>query len=72
MPVRRGRGSWSFAKSGTNWIFTDEDGTVEIYDASFRVTSITFRGGYSWTYAYDANGRNTSVIDSLGRAVTFA
>lgn len=42
--------SWSLAKSGTNWVFTDEDGTVEIYDASFRVTSITFPGGYSWTY----------------------
>jgi RHS repeat-associated protein len=64
--------SWSFAKSGTNWVFTDEDGTVEVYDASFRITSITFRGGYSWTYAYDAGGRNTSVTDSLGRAVTFA
>lgn len=64
--------SWSFAKSGTNWVFTDEDGTVEIYDANFRVTSITFPGGYGWTYAYDANGRNTSVSDSLGRTVTFS
>ncbi|MDE0854507.1 MAG: DUF6531 domain-containing protein, partial [Nevskia sp.] len=63
--------SWSLQQISGGWQFIDEDGTVELYNAAFQLTSIAYRGGYTQTLAYDGNGNNTSVSDSLGRQIQF-
>jgi YD repeat-containing protein len=54
------------------WKLTDADDTVEIYDSDGKLLSITTRGGYQQTLAYNAGGKPESVTDSYGRQLTFA
>lgn len=63
--------SWSLTQNSSGFVFTDEDGTVENYNTALRLTSIVFRGGYTQTLGYDANGNNTTVTDSFGRQIGF-
>ncbi|MDB5973682.1 MAG: hypothetical protein JWR07_442, partial [Nevskia sp.] len=64
--------SWSLVQNASGWVFTDMDGTVENYNSSGQLTSVAYRGGYTQTLAYDGNGNNISVSDSLGRLIQFA
>jgi RHS repeat-associated protein len=51
--------------------FIDEDGTVETYNNFNQVVSIVRPSGYTLTFNYDSEGRNTSVVDTFGRQITF-
>lgn len=69
-PTRRDV-SWSLVATGSGWAFTDEDGSVEIYDSNGQLLSINKLGGYTQTLNYDSNGNLSSVVDSFGRQITF-
>jgi YD repeat-containing protein len=58
-------------QAGSNWEYTDIDDSVDVYDSTFRLTSIRQRNGYTQTLAYDGSGNLASVTDSYGRALTF-
>jgi RHS repeat-associated protein len=51
----------------TGWRYTDEENTVELYNAAGRLTSITTRSGLAQTLAYDVAGNLASVTDSFGK-----
>ena len=52
--------------------YTTGSGTIEIYDVSGQLVSITNHTGLSQTYQYDGNGHLTSVTDPFGRQMLFA
>ena len=54
-------------QSGSLWILTDSDDSVETYSASGLLTSIQQRDGYAQTMQYNGNNQLTSVTDSFGR-----
>ncbi len=62
----------TLTNSGTTWIFTDSDDTVEAYTQSGAeaiLNTIKLRNGYTQTMNY-TSGQLTSVSDSYGRALT--
>jgi RHS repeat-associated protein len=77
-------GTWSTSSSprhnikikistdGTYWYITDDADTVDKYDATGKLLTITYRNGYSQALTYDASNNNTVVTDSFGRYITFA
>ena len=50
------------------WKFYGDDDSVELYDGSGRLTSITDRHGWTQVVTYDASG--LTVTDAFGRKVT--
>ena len=62
-----------FVVNGTGWKYTDTDDTVELYDASKRLASITRRDGIGVTLTYDTvdTRKLVTVIDTYGRALSF-
>jgi RHS repeat-associated protein len=52
------------------WRFTDAQDTVELYDVSGKLTSLTTRSGLTQTLTYDTNGRLATVTDHHGRQLT--
>jgi YD repeat-containing protein len=58
-------------KNGVNFELTTTDDTLWTFDATYRLTQIKFRGGYTQTLTYDTAGNNTVVTDSFGRTLTF-
>ncbi len=63
--------AWTLVASGTDWVFTDEDGTVETYNADGELIEIDKPGGETLTLAYDVDGNNTTVTDASSRVITF-
>jgi hypothetical protein len=77
-----GSGGWEgvsdldvqIAQSGSNWVLTDWNDTVETYSSTGLLLSIRMRNGYTQTLNYvqsaGCGGANllTSVSDSYGRA----
>ena len=61
----------SLAASGSDWILTRDDQTVETYDSTGKLTSIEKPNGYTRTLSYDGNGDLATVIDSYGRQISF-
>jgi RHS repeat-associated protein len=61
--------------SGSAWVLTDHDDTVETYGSSsvgsLQLTSITARGGYTQTLSYNSNAQISAVTDSYGRTLSF-
>jgi RHS repeat-associated protein len=57
-------------QTGGGYLFTDEQDSVEAYNANGQLVSITARGGYQQTLTY-TNGLVSSVSDSFGRTLTF-
>ena len=57
--------------SGSNWILTNSDDTVEFYNASGVLTTIQARNGYTQTLQYNGS-QLVSVTDSFGRSLQFA
>ena len=51
------------------WRLTTADRTVELYDPSGRLTSITQSSGVSLALTYDASGRLSTVTDPFGNQV---
>jgi YD repeat-containing protein len=62
-------------QSGSDWILTDSDDTVETYTpasgSGVHLASIRMRNGYTQTLQYDQNNLLTSVTDSYGRSLQF-
>lgn len=62
------------SSSGSNWLLTDANDTVETYTSSGGkglLSSIKLRNGYTQTLIY-ASGTLASVSDSYGRALTLS
>ncbi|WP_223246883.1 DUF6531 domain-containing protein, partial [Sulfuriferula thiophila] len=56
----------------TGWRYTiAADDSVEAYDATGKLLSITDRNGQTQTLAYDTNNHLISVTDAMGRQLTF-
>ena len=53
----------------SGWRLTTADRTVELYDPSGRLTSITQSSGESLALTYDASGRLSTVTDPFGNQV---
>ena len=53
----------------SGWRLTTADRTVELYDPSGRLTSITQSSGVSLALTYDASGRLSTVTDPFGNQV---
>jgi RHS repeat-associated protein len=53
------------------WSLTDERDTVETYDSTGKLLTITRRDGQRQTLAYDASNRLLSVTDDYGRSLGF-
>ncbi|MEO8392107.1 MAG: RHS repeat-associated core domain-containing protein [Chloroflexota bacterium] len=56
-------------QSGSNWLLTDGDKTVETYNSTGVLQSIAFLDGYTQTLTY-TSGKLTTVADNLGRSLT--
>ncbi len=56
---------------GSGWQLIDNNNTLETYNTSGRLLSITNRDGRTQTLGYDVNGRLNTVTDDTGRALTF-
>ena len=63
---------YSLTTDGTNWYLKNNTDSVDQYDSSGVLQTISYRGGYVQTLTYDGSGNNTVVSDSLGRSITFA
>lgn len=63
--------AWSLVKISTGWQFSDEDGTLETYDAAGKLISIAGPDGYLQTLTYNAAGFVSAVTDSLNRTISF-
>ena len=64
----------TLAVRGSTYILTLHDDTVETYMAGgeeAKLTSITYRGGYSQTLAYNGSGQLATVTDTYGRRLAF-
>jgi len=60
--------------SGSTYTIKFHDDTVETYIAVGKkgaLSSITYRGGYTQTMAYNGSGQLSTVTDSYGRKLTF-
>lgn len=61
--------SFRLSTTGNGYRLIDEDDSVELYNSTGVLQSITRRGGYSLSFSY-ANGKLGTVTDSFGRALT--
>lgn len=63
------------SQSGSNWLLTTSDDTVETYTASGtglpQLNSIRFQDAYCQTLSYNGNGQLFSVADTNNRRLTF-
>jgi len=77
-----GSGTWStdtdirlqLSSSGSNWLLTDPDDTVETYSSSGGrglLSSIRLRNGYTQTLSY-SSGNLSTVTDSYGRTLALS
>lgn len=57
--------------SGSVWILTNRDDSVETYNASGMLTSISTRDGYTQALQYNGGNQLQTVTDSFGRALQF-
>ena len=57
-----------FAVTGSGFTVTDENDSVETYNAAGTLLSITSRAGVVLTMGYDANQRLSGVTDSFGNS----
>jgi YD repeat-containing protein len=61
----------NIAGSG-NWRYTvAADDSVEIYDTTGKLLTLTDRAGHTQTLSYDAAGKLTAVTDTFGRSLSF-
>ncbi|HKE95232.1 MAG TPA: hypothetical protein VKB34_13050, partial [Povalibacter sp.] len=67
-----GGASATLESVGTGWKIVLADSSVELYDASARLTSITTRTGRAATISYDVNGRISTVSDDFGETLAFS
>lgn len=63
--------SLRLAVTSGGFTVTDDQDTVEQYDTSGKLQSITNRDGVTQTLTYNANGQLTSVVDSFGHSLAF-
>ncbi|MDO8894872.1 MAG: hypothetical protein Q7U93_07890, partial [Nitrosomonas sp.] len=56
---------------GNQWVLTTIRDTIEHYDTTGKLLSITNRDGRTQTLSYDANDRLSTVTDDTGRALSF-
>lgn len=59
----------TFVTSGSNYIYTLSDNTVEKYDTNKRLTRIEYQGGGAVNLAYNGSGQLTSVTNENGRQI---
>lgn len=63
----------TLATAGAGWQLNDGDGTVTVFNASGRPTSITDTRGHTQTIAYDGSGRASVVTDVVtGHTLTLS
>jgi RHS repeat-associated protein len=67
----------TLVQSGSNWVLTDSDDTVETYGppdstSHCQLLTIKARDGYTQTLSYNSNGQLTTVTDSYNRTLTLA
>ena len=58
-------------QSGSFWILTDSDDTVETYNAVGQLLSIQARDGYTQMLSYNGNNQLATVSDSFNRQLQF-
>lgn len=63
---------YTLTTDGTYWYLKSPEDTVDKFDNTGRLLTITYRGGYAQTLTYDGSGNNTVVADSLGRQISFS
>ena len=56
---------------GSGWQLITSEDTIETYNTSGKLLSITNRDGRKQTLTYDTNGRLSTVTDDTGRALSF-
>ncbi|MBP6076795.1 MAG: RHS repeat protein, partial [Nitrosomonas sp.] len=56
---------------GSGWQLITADDTIETYNTSGKLLSISSRDGRTQTLGYDANGRLITVTDDVGRTLSF-
>ena len=66
----------TLTNSGSTWMLTDHDDTVETYTTnsagtSAQLNTIVARNGSTQTLAYNSSGQLATVTDSYGRTLTF-
>lgn len=61
--------SLRFAQTSNGFTLTDDDDTVETYNANGVLQSITRRSGVVQTLSYDSQGHLSSVTDSFGHSL---
>jgi YD repeat-containing protein len=57
-------------QTGSGYLLTDTNDTVEAYDTNGKLLSVTARGGIAQTMSYDSAGRLSTVVDSFGHKLT--
>ena len=62
--------SLRFAVTGSGYTLTDDSDTVETYNSSGTLLSITTPAGVVQTMSYDGNGLWLSATDSFGNSIT--
>jgi len=80
LPFSQSGGTWQgdsdvrgrLSQTAAGWTYKTARGTVERYDASGVLQSITRRGGYTQTLGYDASGNLATVTGPFGRVLTLA
>lgn len=60
------------ATADTQFSFTDTGGSVELYNGSGQIQSITRPGGLTHTFAYDSSGNLIRVSDGFGHSLSFS
>jgi YD repeat-containing protein len=58
--------------TGSGFTVTDDQDTVEQYDVSGHLQSITSRTGVTQTLSYNTAGQLASVVDTFGHSLTFS
>lgn len=64
--------SLRLAQTGNGFTLTDNNDTVETYNASGVLQSITYRDGIVQTLSYNSNGQLSGVADSFGHSLAIA
>lgn len=62
---------YTLSLAGGVWTLKDERDTVETYDSTGKLLTITRRDGQRQTLAYDASSRLVSVTDDYGHSLAF-
>jgi RHS repeat-associated protein len=61
----------TLAKTESGWTYSTRDGTVESYDVSGRLVSITDRAGLAEALTYNGSGQLTQVTHTFGNRLSF-